>query len=247
MAFFYHEAIKMYIKRSGKFMALAIVQSVDDVQTRLLQAAEELFMVNEYNKVTTRMLAQKAQTSTSMIQYYFSDKQKLYEEMIRQQFKRIEQVFDDSVTSENGLDFEKLMKGYYRIHSEHPKFPAFLTQILAYKNGPGFMLVSDILDKKRDKIQRVILAGQNKNQLGGHVHVDVLRILMMSASIFPFLIKCLLDRSQKVESSTLLLEKVMATAGRSLAEYARPKSSSYHPDNLLARKITDQSQSIELQ
>ena len=225
MAFFYHEAPKMYIKRSGKSMALAIVQSVDDIQTRLLQAAAELFMENDYNKVTTRMLAQKAQTSTSMIQYYFSDKQKLYEEMIRQQFKRIEQVFDDSVTPEKGLDFEKLMKGYYRIHSEHPEFPAFLTQILAYKNGPGFMLVSDILDKKRDKIQKVILNSQNKKQLGEHVNVDVLRILMMSASIFPFLIRGLLDRSQKVDSSSKLLEKVMATAGQSLAEYVRPNLS----------------------
>jgi len=203
-------------------MALAIVQPVDDVQTRLLQAASELFMENEYNKVTTRMLAQKAQTSTSMIQYYFSDKQKLYEEMIRQQFKRIELVFEESISAEKGLDFEKLMKGYYRIHNEHPEFPAFLTQILAYKNGPGFILVSDILDKKRDKIQRVILSGQNKKQLGEHVNVDVLRILMMSASIFPFLIRGLLDRSQKVESSSKLLEEVMGIAGRSLAEYARP-------------------------
>lgn len=61
-------------------------ESKSDVQERLISAAFELFLHNDYHKVTTRQLAKQANTSLSMIQYYFGDKQNLYEEMMRQQF-----------------------------------------------------------------------------------------------------------------------------------------------------------------
>lgn len=205
-------------------MKRTIQKNSEDIQEKLLLAASELFMAQDYNKVTTRLLAQKAGTSTSMIQYYFSGKQNLYEEMIKQKFKIIDHAFNDSLTEDGGLDFEKLLQHYYRIHHEDPNFPVFLINILAYKNGPGFVLVTSILDKKRDKIQKILLASQNKNLLGGHVNIDVLRILMMSMSLFPFLIQGVLGQSENMQTSSDLLKNVMAVSGKSLAEYARPKN-----------------------
>ena len=86
------------------------------VQERLISAAFELFLHNDYHKVTTRQLAKKANTSLSMIQYYFGDKQKLYEEMVRQQFKAINLVLENAYSEEQGLDFTSLMLGYLTIH-----------------------------------------------------------------------------------------------------------------------------------
>ena len=42
----------------------------DSVQERLLKAAFDLFLHENYNKVTTRMLAREAKTSLSMIRFY---------------------------------------------------------------------------------------------------------------------------------------------------------------------------------
>ena len=189
------------------------------VQERLLKAAFDLFLHENYNKVTTRMLAREAKTSLSMIRYYFGDKQKLYEEMVRQQFKTIAQALEDSYSEEKGLDLELLLMKYLDIHNEHPDFPAFFTNILAYKNGPGYLLFSQILDAKRDRIEKLVRSSQTNKLLNNHVDIDVLRILIMSLTVFPFLIQGVLGNSKKMEMDDQLLEKVAQAAGKMLMGY----------------------------
>lgn len=197
------------------------VAQVESVQERLLQAAFDLFLHQDYNKVTTRMLARKANTSLSMIGYYFGDKQKLYEEMVKQQFKVIAQALEDSYSEEAGLDFEVLLLKYLEIHAAHPDFPAFFTNILAYKKGPGYLLFSRILDSKRDLIEKLVKESQRNKFLDGNVDIDVLRIIMMSLTVFPFLIQDVLDNSQRMTLDNELFIKVAQASGKMLASYAK--------------------------
>ena len=55
----------------------------ETVRERLLKAVLESFLSDEYHKVTTRLIAEKANANIFMIRYYFGDKEGLYEEMIR--------------------------------------------------------------------------------------------------------------------------------------------------------------------
>lgn len=57
-------------------------QSHDPVRERLLKAALDNFLSDDYHKVTTRLIAEQAETNISMIRYYFGNKEGLYEEMI---------------------------------------------------------------------------------------------------------------------------------------------------------------------
>ncbi|MEH6448155.1 MAG: TetR/AcrR family transcriptional regulator [Oleispira sp.] len=189
------------------------------VQERLLKAAFDLFLHENYNKVTTRMLATKAKTSLSMIRYHFGDKQKLYEEMVRQQFNTITQALEDSYSEDKGLDFELLLMKYLDIHNEHPDFSAFFNNILSSKNGPGYLLFSQILDAKRERIEKLVRASQESELLGAHVDIDVLRILIMSLTVFPILIQGILANSTTFSMSDQLFEKVAHTAGRMLTSY----------------------------
>lgn len=187
----------------------------------LINAAFELFLGTDYHKVTTRQIAEKANTSTSMIQYYFGGKQQLYEEMVRQQFKRIGEVLEASYSEDSGIDFHALMQGYLKIHQQHPDFPAFITNILAYKNGPGYMLFAEILDSKRDVIEKMVEASKARGLFRPEVEVDVLRITMMALTVFPFLIKGVLEHSKKMTVDDSLLEKVATAAGDMLSQYAK--------------------------
>lgn len=164
-------------------------QTNSSVQGRLLEAAAHLFVGNSYNKVTTRMLAEQAGTSTSSIAYYFGDKQKLYEAMINEKFKLISLALDDSFHPETGLNVKLLLRKYLEIHKSQPDFPAFFIQVLTYKKGPGYQLITSALDKKRSKMERHLKASQLKQTMSKNVDVDVLRILIMSLSIFPFLLR----------------------------------------------------------
>lgn len=196
-----------------------------DVHEALIDAACELFLNTDYHKVTTRKIAEKAGTSTSMIQYYFGGKQELYEEMVRRQFMKIGKVLQSSYTPEKGVDFHKLMAGYLKIHNEHPDFPAFITGILAYKNGPGYMLFARILDDKRDAIEAIVRQGKEQGLLRADLDVDVLRIAMMSLTVFPFLIKGVLEHSHKTQMNDVLMARVAKAAGDMLSAYvANPQT-----------------------
>ena len=192
------------------------------VQERLIKAAFELFLNNDYNKVTTRQLAKQANTSLSMIQYYFGDKQTLYNTMVREQFRSISQALEQAYSEENGLNFSQLMLSYLEIHKNNPDFPAFITKILAYKNGPGYMLFAEILDNKRELIQKLVKASQNTNHMSQQVDVDVLRIIMMSLTVFPFLIKDVLALSGNTSMEGNLMEKVALFSGALLDKHTRP-------------------------
>ncbi len=194
------------------------------VQQRLIDAAFELFLEEDYNTVTTRKLALKANTSASMISYYFGDKQKLYNEMVREQFRSIAQALEQSYTDDKGLDFSVLMLKYLEIHNKNPDFPAFITKILAYKNGPGYMLFAEILDNKRDLIQKIMKKSQLTKHMSEEVDIDVLRITMMSMTVFPFLIKGVLEHSTRMNMDQQLMEKVARFTGEILNTHTKPSA-----------------------
>lgn len=196
----------------------------ENVQARLLKAAFKLFLERDYNKVTTRLLAEQAKTSTYMIQYYFKDKQGLYEAMVRQQFREIGGALEDSYSDEEGLDFQKLFMSYLNIHNKNPGFPAFIIKIITYQNGPGYRLFAEILDAKRDVIKKIINQCQKNQQFGAHVDVDVIRIAMMSLSVFPFLIKGVLEKSEKMTLDEALMNKIALFSGEILQKATSTES-----------------------
>jgi len=90
----------------------------DPVYTRLLKAALECFLADEYHKVTTRLIAEKADANVSMIRYYFGNKEGLYEEMIRETLSRCLIYWMVHVIQVGGFfDFLRL---YYDTMSKHP-------------------------------------------------------------------------------------------------------------------------------
>ncbi|MBY0464063.1 MAG: TetR family transcriptional regulator [Burkholderiales bacterium] len=54
------------------------------MRERLLKAALDSFLADDDHKVSTRLIADKADANVAMIRYYFGNKEGLYEEMIRE-------------------------------------------------------------------------------------------------------------------------------------------------------------------
>ena len=204
----------------------------DDVRARLLVAAFDLFLEKDYNKVTTRLLANRANTSAYMIQYYFKDKQGLYNAMVKQQFSDIGKALESAYSEEEGLNFEKLFLSYLDIHNKNPKFPEFIISIITYQNGPGYRLFSEILDRKREVIKNIIQRCQEKGQLSSHIDVDVIRVSMMSLSVFPFLIKGVLGQSEKMTLDNTLMLKIAKFSGGVLQHVTRPENDTIWKDLL---------------
>ncbi|HEY6010053.1 MAG TPA: TetR/AcrR family transcriptional regulator, partial [Nitrospirota bacterium] len=122
----------------------------DPVYARLLQAALECFLADEYHKVTTRLIAEKANANVSMIRYYFGNKEGLYEEMIRATLKPLLDMLDGRMLSEVG-GFAEFLRLYYDTMSKHPEFPKLILKVLALNQGPGRRFVLQLRERGRTR------------------------------------------------------------------------------------------------
>ncbi|MGZ4979515.1 MAG: TetR/AcrR family transcriptional regulator, partial [Methylobacter sp.] len=135
----------------------------DPVRERLLKAALDSFLSDDYHKVTTRLIAEKADANISMIRYYFGNKEGLYEEMIRDTMNPLLNVLDGQIlNSVDGVkDFFKL---YYETMSKRPEFPKLILKVLALNQGPGRRFIQQLLERGRTrgakKVEDMKSAGQ---------------------------------------------------------------------------------------
>ncbi|MHC4524585.1 MAG: TetR/AcrR family transcriptional regulator [Planctomycetota bacterium] len=85
----------------------------EDVQNRLLDAAEKLFCEKGFARTSVRELTTEAGCNLAAINYYFGGKEKLYTEMFRRQFQMMIQGHLDTIDQvmcEGDVSLEKLLK-----------------------------------------------------------------------------------------------------------------------------------------
>lgn len=97
-------------------------QTSDSVGERLLRAALDCFLADDYHNVTTRRIAQQANANVSMIRYYFGNKEGLYEEMIRETLSPLLAVLDGPLLS-SVTGFTGFFQLYYDTMRQRPEFP----------------------------------------------------------------------------------------------------------------------------
>ncbi|MCX7101053.1 MAG: TetR/AcrR family transcriptional regulator, partial [Methylobacter sp.] len=127
----------------------------DPVRERLLKAALDSFLSDDYHKVTTRLIAEKADANISMIRYYFGNKEGLYEEMIRDSLIPLLNILDGQML--NSVDgFKDFFNLYYETMSNRPEFPKLILKVLALNQGPGRRFIQQLLERGRTRgIQKV--------------------------------------------------------------------------------------------
>ena len=100
----------------------------EGVRARLLKGALDCFLTDDYHRVTTRLIAERAGANVSMIRYYFGSKEGLYEEMIRETL---------SPLLHTPAGFGEYLQLYYDTMNARPEFPRLILKVLALNQGPG--------------------------------------------------------------------------------------------------------------
>jgi AcrR family transcriptional regulator len=160
----------------------------DPIRARLLRAAMDCFLADEYHKVTTRQIAAKAQANVSMIRYYFGGKEGLYEEMIRATLAPLLKVLDGTMLAsvEGFGDFLRL---YYDTMAAHPEFPRLILKVLALNHGPGRRFILQLLERGRSGAAKRVGDLKNKGEIAAAVDADMLRLSFVSLAMMPMLLK----------------------------------------------------------
>lgn len=183
------------------------ISQEDPVYARLLKAALECFLSDEYHNVTTRLIAEKAGANVSMIRYYFGNKEGLYEEMIRETLKPLLDVLDGHILSEVG-GLAELMRLYYHAMSKHPEFPKLIFKVLALKQGPGRRFVLQLLERGRSRGAQKVEELKAGGQVDATVDPEIVRMAFVSLAMTPMLLKDIFEEQLGRTMDDAFLDKL---------------------------------------
>ena len=187
----------------------------DPVYARLLKAALECFLADEYHKVTTRMIAEKAEANISMIRYYFGNKEGLYEEMIRETLKPLLDMLDGHMLSEVG-GFAEFLRIYYDTMRKQPEFPKLILKVLALNQGPGRRFILQLIERGRSRGARKLDELKAGGKIDNALNPDVVRMAFVSLAMTPMLLKDIFEEQMGGQMDEAFLNELAAFNGRLL-------------------------------
>ncbi|HEY6897451.1 MAG TPA: TetR/AcrR family transcriptional regulator [Rhodocyclaceae bacterium] len=188
------------------------IDTTEPVRARLVRAALDCFLADDYHRVTTRLIAERAGANVSMIRYYFGNKEGLYEEMIRETLSPMLDVLDGPLlTSVAG--FADFLKLYYDTMTARPEFPKLILKVLALNQGPGRRFIQQLLERGRTRGARKVSELKAQGQIAYGVDPDILRMAFVSLAMTPILLKGIFEEQMERPMDAMFLEKLAAFNG----------------------------------
>lgn len=197
----------------------------DTVRARLLQAALDCFLADEYHNVTTRMIAEKAGANISMIRYYFGSKEGLYEEMIRETLNPLLDVLDGKLLS-SVQGFTAFLGLYYETMLAKPEFPKLILKVLALNHGPGRRFIQQLLERGRTRGAQRVQALKQNGQIAPSVDPDILRMAFVSLAMTPMLLKDIFEEQMDRKMDSDFLNQLASFNGHLFAAGLAPAQQS---------------------
>lgn len=210
-------------------MSTITEQTSDSIRTRLLKAALDCFLADEYHNVTTRLIADRAQANVSMIRYYFGNKEGLYEEMIRDTLSPLLDVLDGQLLSSTG-GFSQYLKLYYDTMTTRPEFPKLILKVLALNQGPGRRFILQLLERGRTRGARKVVDLKTSGQLGPQVDPEIVRMTFVSLAITPMLLKDIFEEQMSRSVDDEFLSKLANFNGNMIASVLSQNSDTQQID-----------------
>ncbi|WP_017842800.1 TetR/AcrR family transcriptional regulator [Methylotuvimicrobium buryatense] len=195
--------------------------ALDPVRERLIKAALDSFLSDEYHKVTTRQIAEKADANISMIRYYFGNKEGLYEEMICDTMNPLLKVLDGQML-DSVIGFKDFLHLYYDTMSKRPEFPKLIIKILALNQGPGRRFIQQLLERGRTRGARKVEDLKSAGLVSSSLDPDIVRMAFVSLAMMPILLKDIFEEQMGRTMDTAFLEKLAAFNGHLFATGLAP-------------------------
>lgn len=189
------------------------LKDVEPLRGRLVKAALDCFLADDYHRVTTRRIAERAGANVSMIRYYFGSKEGLYEEMIRETLNPLLEVLDGQMLSSTA-GFTDFLRLYYHTMSARPEFPKLILKVLALNHGPGRRFIQQLLERGRTRGARKVADLKAIGQIGPTIDPDILRMAFVSLAMTPMLLKGIFEEQMERPMDATFLEQLAAFNGR---------------------------------
>ncbi|MEH0688883.1 TetR/AcrR family transcriptional regulator [Vibrio cholerae] len=182
-----------------------------DARDALILHARELFMAMPYDKVSTRLVAQKAGVNAAMIRYYFGSKEGLFETMLRETLEPMKHQLQQMFSVGSQQSFIDIMRTYYQEMHKTPHFPKLIWQVM---NMPESQTQRKLMQKVFDDVSRPMQSMIfEKLAANGIIRpgMDPLlcRVSFISLMVFPFIAPASLLSIHGIELSESFLNRLL--------------------------------------
>lgn len=182
-----------------------------DARDALILNARELFMAMPYDKVSTRLVAQKAGVNAAMIRYYFGSKEGLFETMLRDTLEPMKHQLQQMFSVGSQQSFIDIMRTYYQEMHKTPHFPKLIWQVM---NMPESQTQRKLMQKVFDDVSRPMQSMIfEKLAANGIIRpgMDPLlcRVSFISLMVFPFIAPASLLSIHGIELSESFLNRLL--------------------------------------
>jgi len=200
------------------------LDTTEPVRARLVRAALDCFLADDYHRVTTRLIADRAGANASMIRYYFGNKEGLYEEMIRETLNPMLDVLDGSMLA-SVTGFTDFLRLYYDTMTARPEFPKLILKVLALNQGPGRRFIQQLLERGRTRGARKVSDLKAEGQIASGIDPDILRLAFVSLAMTPILLKDIFEEQMGRPMDTEFLDRLAAFNGHLFSAGLTPNTS----------------------
>lgn len=160
-----------------------------DVRDSLLANARSLFAKHGYAKVTTRTIAEAADSDPAMIRYYFGSKERLFKAVLTETVQPLLDKIRAESSTRKSLSPAQFIEMYYSLLAEEPDLPRLIFRSIHDKDAAEHGIVNavfrELLAYKATQLRENIKNSPEIDKRFDPVHV---LISTLSLAVFPFLI-----------------------------------------------------------
>ncbi|ORT48226.1 TetR family transcriptional regulator [Vibrio sp. qd031] len=160
-----------------------------DAREQLILRARELFISMPYDKVSTRLVAEKAGVNSAMIRYYFGNKEGLFETMVRETMEPIRHNIQEMRKRHDQVSLLDIMSMHMNQMRQMPDFPKLVFQSMHMPaSAVQRQLMVKVFSEMMDTDHHRIFAKMSKSALLREgLDPKMARLSVISLLMFPFL------------------------------------------------------------
>jgi AcrR family transcriptional regulator len=155
------------------------------VRAALIEAASELFLEKDFHGTSLREIAQRADTSSAMINYYFKSKHGLFEAMVKSRYEQLQATFMNDLLGDKPVDHVAIIKKSMKVYQDNPGLAQFLIKTTAIQSGPGSQYLKDVFNFERQFTQQRTEQLKHTGDIRENLNPEVMRILLICVTVFP--------------------------------------------------------------
>ena len=169
-------------------------------EEKIKEAARKLFTQKGFSAVRTRDIAEEAGINLALLNYYFRSKQKLFDIIMLENFRKFLQIISGKLLDENltlEQKIENLVEAYIDRLTENPDLPLFVLNELRGNPNKIATEISSEAAPMRALFFKQIAAGSNDGKIAPMEPLHFVANLV-GLTVFPFVGKPILQRVTEV-------------------------------------------------